>query len=67
MAKIIIHEVPVDVSRERMLRHLNKTPGERFLDLLRLNRFAWKMSGGQSIGSPQGKGMVIRKINPHKD
>jgi hypothetical protein len=67
MARIVINAAPVDVSKERMQRHLDKTPGERFHGLLRLNQFARRLSGGQSIRSPQGKGLIIRKKNPSKD
>ena len=61
MSKLIIHQVPVDISLERMQRHLIKTPAERFHALLRLNMFVRKMSAGQSTGSPQGRGLIIRK------
>jgi hypothetical protein len=67
MARIVINTAPVDVSEERMRRHLAKTPGERFRDLLRLNMFTKRLSGGRSIRSPQGKGIIIRKKNPSKD
>ncbi len=67
MAKVIIHETPVDLSLERMQRHLEKSPEERFHDLLRLNKFAQKMSGGKTVGLPQGKGIIIRKKNITKD
>jgi hypothetical protein len=61
MAKVIIHEIPVDLSLERIQRHLEKSPGERFHELQRLNKFAQKMSGGKTVGLPQGKGIIIRK------
>jgi hypothetical protein len=61
MAKVIIHETPVDLSLERIQRHWNKSPGERFHELQRLNNFTQKMSGGKTLGLPQGKGIIIRK------
>jgi len=63
MPRFIIHEVPVDLTRERIKRQLKKTAEERFQDLIRLNRFALKMSGKKKLGSPQGKGLLIRKVN----
>jgi hypothetical protein len=67
MAKVIIHEKPVDLSLERIQRHLEKSPGERFHELQRLNKFAQKMSGGKTVGLPQGKGIIIRKKFFSKD
>jgi len=67
MAKVIIHETPVDLSRERIQRHLEKSPGERFHELQRLNKLTQKISGGKTIGLPQGKGIIIRKKNIPKD
>lgn len=63
MSKVIIHETQVDLSLERIQRHLEKSPGERFHDLLRLNKFAQKMSGGKTFALPQGKGIIIRRKN----
>jgi hypothetical protein len=67
MAKIIIHQIPIDLSLERIKRQLQKSPEERFHDLLRLNKFAQKMSGGKTMGLPQGRGIIIRKKNLPKD
>lgn len=67
MAKVIIHETPVDLSLARIQRQLQKSPEERFHDLLRLNKFAQKMSGGKTLGLPKGKGIIIRKKNIPKD
>jgi len=67
MSRLIIHEVPVDLIRERIKRQLNKTAEERFHDLLRLNRFALKMSGKKNLGSPQAKGLLIFKVRRSVD
>jgi hypothetical protein len=67
MPRFIIHEVPVDFTQERIKRQLKKTAEERFHDLLRLNRFALKMSGKKNPGTPQGKGLLVRKSNRIND
>jgi hypothetical protein len=46
-----------------MKRHLSKTPAERLMALVQLNQIALKLSGRSTLGKPQGKGLVIRKIN----
>lgn len=63
MSTIIIHKELTDLSLERMKRHLSKTPAERLMALVQLNEFALKLSGRSTLGKPQGKGLVIRKIN----
>jgi hypothetical protein len=67
MSRLIIHEVPVDLIRERIKRQLNKTAEERFHDLLRLNRFALKMSGKKNLGAPQARGLLIRRVRRSDD
>ncbi len=61
MGKIILHEQPADLSLERMKRHLALSPQERLYALVNLCKFSMKMSGRKTIGTPQGKGLVIRK------
>jgi MarR-like DNA-binding transcriptional regulator SgrR of sgrS sRNA len=63
LSTIIIHKELTDLSLERMKRHLSKTPAERLMALVQLNEFALKLSGRSTLGKPQGKGLVIRKIN----
>lgn len=63
MSTIIIHKEHTDLSLERMKRHLSKTPAERLMALVQLNQIALKLSGRSTLGKPQGKGLVIRKIN----
>jgi hypothetical protein len=61
VGKVIIHEQPVDLSLERMKRHLALSPQERLYALVNLCKLSMKMSGRKTIGTPQGKGLVIRK------
>jgi len=62
LSKIIIHKEVTDLSLERMKRHLSKTPAERLIALVQLNQIALRLSGRATLGKPQGKGLVIRKL-----
>jgi hypothetical protein len=44
-----------------MKRHLALSPQERLYALVNLCKLSMKMSGRKTIGTPQGKGLVIRK------
>lgn len=63
MGKLFIYEQPVDLALERMRRHKALSPEERLYALVRLCKLSMKMSGRETIGTPQGKGLVIRKEN----
>jgi hypothetical protein len=67
MGKLVIHEQPVDLTLERMKRHLALSPEERLSALIKLCRLSMQMSGRKTIGVPQGKGLVIRKLSTLKD
>ena len=62
MSHIKIYTEKQDVELERMKRHLALSPEQRFHDLVKLCRFAMKMSGRTTMGEPQGKGIVMRKV-----
>ena len=61
MGQVNIYTEKRDLELERMKRHFALTPEQRFHDLVKLCKFAMKMSGRSTIGEPQGKGMIIRK------
>lgn len=61
MGQVIIHSEKKDLELERMKRHYALTPEQRYYDLIKLCRFAMKMSGRTTMGEPQGKGIVIKK------
>jgi hypothetical protein len=67
MGKLVIHDKSADLSLERMKRHLALSPEERMLALVKLCRFSMQMSGRKTIGVPQGKGIVIRKLKNQQD
>jgi hypothetical protein len=61
LGKLIIHTEKKDLQLERMRRHLALTPEQRFHDLIKLCKFAMKISGDKMLGQPQGLGLVIKK------
>jgi hypothetical protein len=62
LGQVNIYTEKKDLELERMQRHYALTPEQRFYDLIKLCRFAMKMSGRTTMGEPQGKGIVIRKL-----
>ena len=56
-----------DLELERMQRHYALSPEQRYYDLIKLCRFAMKMAGRTTIGEPQGKGLVIRKLKREEE
>ena len=62
MGKVNIHTEKKDLELERMQRHYALTPEQRFHDLVKLCHFSMKLSGSSTIGVPQGKGLIIRKV-----
>ena len=62
MGQVNIYTEKRDLELERMQRHYALTPEQRFYDLIKLCRFSMKMAGRTTMGEPQGKGLVIRKL-----
>jgi hypothetical protein len=69
MAQLIIHNTEIDLKKERVKRQREKTAEQRFVELIKLNKLILLMSGREILKTPQGKGLVLRKIqhieNPH--
>ena len=61
MGQVNIYLEKKDLELERMKQHYSFSPEQRFHDLVKLCKFAMKMSGRSTIGEPQGKGIIIRK------
>jgi hypothetical protein len=61
MAKLLIHNQEIDLKKERVKRHREKSAEQRFNELMKLNHFALLMSGRKSLKAPQGKGIILRK------
>ena len=62
LGQVNIYTEKRDLELERMQRHYALTPEQRYYDLIKLCRFAMKMAGRTTMGEPQGKGLVIRKL-----
>jgi hypothetical protein len=62
MGQVNIYTEKRDLELERMQRHYALTPEQRFYDLIKLCRLSMKMAGRTTMGEPQGKGLVIRKL-----
>ena len=61
MAKLLIHNQEIDLKKERVKRHREKSAEQRFDELMKLNHLAMLMSGRKSLREPQGKGIILRK------
>lgn len=48
---------------EREYAYLNRSPEQKFLSLLNLNRISVQMNGGNPLKKPQGLGIIISKPN----
>lgn len=62
LGRVNIYTEKRDLELERMQRHYALPPEQRFYDLIKLCRFSMKMAGRTTMGEPQGKGIVIRKL-----
>ncbi len=67
MGQVNIYTEKRDLELERMQRHYALTPEQRYYDLIKLCRFSMKMAGRTTMGEPQGKGLVIRKLKRADD
>ncbi|GGI25964.1 hypothetical protein [Pedobacter mendelii] len=64
MGKLTLYDI--SIPRETIIEarenlYLNRTPEQRFFNVLQLNHISVIMNGGKPLKSPQGKGIVIRK------
>ena len=50
------------IAQERESVYLSRSPEQRFFSVLHLNHISVTMNGGKPLKSPQGKGLVIRKL-----
>jgi hypothetical protein len=67
LGQVNIYTEKRDLELERMQRHYALTPEQRYYDLIKLCRFSMKMAGRTTMGEPQGKGLVIRKLKRADD
>lgn len=66
MGKLTLYDITVareTIVEERENVYLKRTPEQRFFGVLYLNHISVTMNGGQPLKFPQGKGLVIRKLN----
>lgn len=66
MGKLKLYDTSLsrsDIIKERDERYLAGSARDKFYQLLRLIRFSVKMNGDKPLKKPQGKGIVISKIN----
>ncbi len=61
--KLNIYTEKKDLQLERMQRHYALPPEQRFHHLVKLCQLSMKLAGRATHGDPQGKGLVIRKVN----
>ncbi|SOD14253.1 hypothetical protein [Pedobacter xixiisoli] len=66
MGRLKIYDT--DMSRESILAerealYLSKSAEQKIYALLQLNYVAVQLNGGKLLKQPQGKGILIRKIN----
>ncbi|WP_293307151.1 hypothetical protein [Pedobacter sp. UBA5917] len=65
MGKLKLYDINIPretIVEERESFYLSRTPGQRFFGVLQLNQISVMMNGGQPLKTPQGKGLVIRKL-----
>ena len=62
MAQLLIYNHEIDLKKERVKRHREKTAEQRFNELIKLNQLALLMSGRKCLKAPQGKGIVLKKL-----
>jgi hypothetical protein len=61
MAQLILYNQEIDLKKERVKRHREKSAELRFDELMKLNHLALLMSGRKSLKEPQGRGIILRK------
>jgi len=65
MGKLTLYDISTPrelIAQERESVYLSRTPEQRFFSVLHLNHISVGMNGGKPLKSPQGKGLVIRKL-----
>lgn len=66
MGKLTLYDITIPreaIIEERENIYLSRTPEQRFFGVLQLNHISVTMNGGQPLKLPQGKGIIIRKLN----
>jgi len=66
MGKLILYDITMPreaIAEERANIYLSRTPEQRFFGVLQLNYISVAMNGGKPLKSPQGKGIIMRKLN----
>ncbi len=65
MGKLKLYDTSIPrelIAQERESVYLSRSPEQRFFSVLHLNHISVAMNGGKPLKSPQGKGLVIRKL-----
>lgn len=65
MGKLKLYDTSIPrelIAQERESVYLSRSPEQRFFSVLHLNHISVTMNGGKPLKSPQGKGLVIRKL-----
>lgn len=65
MGKLKLYDTSIPrelIAQERESVYLSRSPEQRFLSVLHLNHISVATNGGKPLKSPQGKGLVIRKL-----
>ena len=65
MGKLKLYDTSIPrelIAQERESVYLSRSPEQRFFSVLHLKHISVTMNGGKPLKSPQGKGLVIRKL-----
>jgi hypothetical protein len=67
MGKLILREIANTESQdlERAMRFMNLDTTSKLNELFALIDLSVKLNGGQPLKTPQGKGLILKKVHGH--